>query len=524
MSKRVNIMVAVLALAVAIPAGGIFYVQNTVEKNITTILQQNNITAQSVSYSLLEDTIKIQNLNAPMPYVSSGTISIGSLTALSPNEEAFNPQAVGYPLVAEKIQLSDIKTEYTIQGEKSTSHTESIHIINWKQNLGKALAAAQQGTTKDFFAAFMDMYIQSIEMDSMHSLSTMQGLSIKSTLQKYTVSGISPQEVASYAATNIESIAQQQDAIFSHTRLAGLEMRSVDMPSAELMATLWQAALQGGEITEATEANVIKEIQNYFANGVKSGMTLDGLQILGTEKGREKPVVSIAQLFIEANYDAVQASELAFTLNVKDLSINREDLNIDRFSKILHEVLGSSDITLNTALQGNIHTKPKLSTLDLNLGVKNLAHTQMQWSVSFPIEKFTSLLTLKNQDYQKFLMQIGIKNFAINYTDEGLLPRMLIHYGKLTHASLDDVHALISPMLDKELAALDKLINKEKQLAIKQCLLNPGTLHMALDMPEATPLLMLSVIALSQPQSLPITISCKPGPAVLETAKKLVQP
>ncbi len=520
MSKRTIIIVLAAVLICAIGFGGVKYMENTVESSVLTSLQKQQISAESVSYNVIDNILEIHALRGPSPILDSGSFSINHIKIIQPNLDALDPAIAGSPLVAEEVIFSDLQAKHTYQGDTYTSSIQSMRVFGWKQNMGKVFAALEQKDMLALAAASLEAYATSVEVQDVHNKNTFMGTTIETSIKSYTIKDLSPKVVGSYLMQGIQSRSTDPNNIRTLSTIDSMEIRSLDMPSPAFMTYIWETVFSGGKNIDPTQSILQKHIHDHFATEIDASFSLKGFAIAYGEIEKEEELGSIDNMSFTINYDAVKATNLTFAINMDKIMLH--------YAKIgfmdLEPLLDSPTLTLSTSLKSAIHPNPHASNLAVELGVENLADTKLSMDVILPVDTFSSFFTSGFSAVQQILTQLQIKKVDLSLADTGILPRKLIEISKRVALPLEQTYDVVKNEVEKEFRFLQTFLTEENQNNLMQCIFTPGTLNTSLELQEPTALMAVSLQAMSNPRSLPVKITCQAGVSVLEKAKKLMQP
>ncbi len=527
MSKRAYMGLALL-LALCLPVAALYVFEKYTENTIRQSLTQHGISMDSVDYSLLNSSLEIQNLSgAPLHGMS---FSIDSIKALKPNLKAFDPHGEEYPLVAQDIYVSQVQTKYTLGQNQFSTHTQSLHLVQWKQNLGNVLASLAQNNIESTFKAGMNMHMAQmqasniqtvyIQTDQAQTNQAQNKNTITSHTEKYSITQLSPTAIQSYTIEGIRSKQKNPQGHQWLSKVQKIEMGKTDLPSPTFMAYIWHK-LQSPALD--FDKTFETHLAHYLSTGIQPHIRISNLDMVHEFQDTKTHLCNLKNLDLKAAYTPKQASSIDFSLDIEDLIINFATLNEDkRAEAIVQNMLGTPNILNNIKLTAKLNTKEHTSTFDAHYSVRNLGDAQLHLGFILPIQSFAKDLSGNAWGLlQNLLNTMHIQAIKFNFVDTGLVPRTLISVSKQTALPLEQALPLTLSSIEKELRGLRPLLSENNYTSLQQCIQNPGTTNIQLNLEQPTPLLALAMIAMSAPSQLPLSIQCQAGAPLLDAAKML---
>ncbi len=525
MIQRNFILGVIVTVAIATPITAAYVLEKQTERFVTKTLRDNSFQVTEVKYDYEEEVLDIYGLAGSIPHVENGRFSAERITLIRPNTEALDDAAAEHPLVAQEIIVDDFASSYTVYGEEVSSKTEEMLIVGWKQNLPRLLASH---ATNDFMAAMLDLYVDSITMRNSQSASSFEGISSKSLVQQTTINGITPQSIGTSSMQNISAVLTDENVANEeiHTKIASVEVGSIDMPSNSFVTFLLNYAIQATKkpLGGAAEKEFEQHLHNYFANGAKPALSFRDISIQKAQDKETTDLFSLGTFNLTAKYDAIKATNLDFALDIKDLAVTLPTLpETAHLQKLLSDILGTKSLQVSTNVQGKMLTTPNNSDLSASFGIKDLGTVKFDLDAVLPLKSFATVMTTEADEtvLQALLAQLAVQKAQLSYQDSGFTARMLRELASRSSLPLQSAYELGSSMVEKELMGLRGVLSTAQYEAILQCVHAPGTLSALLNLEEPTPLMALSMASIAAPQSLPINIVCTPGMPILDAVQSL---
>ncbi len=526
MSKRRSILITCLLALMVAPALGLYFFEKHTENTLRKKLEQHNIQVSSVQFSFLKNKLDMHGLSGPISYAPNGTFNIASVTAFNPQWDALSPQSPEHPLVADEVIFTDLKTSYTaLQGQYST-HSKSLHIVGWKQNLGKLLHASSQKDLHAYITAFMDVYATKVQVT--HFTSSIQEAQWKnqSFVENYTIHTISPTKIASlelFGITSTSSMKNQKNK--EHSTVEKIQMGPLELPSPAFLSFLTeQTYFTSAPFQGLAEEHLFTHGREYFATGLNTQVTLTGFTFSQEQAGKKTPLFSLDHIDVQSQYDALKDTELRFTTKVQGAHVSFAHISADpQVRKVVQNMLDTQLLDIDASFTTNLLPTAQTSTLQASFSIENLGTTQLGIQAILPLQKISQLFPPQKplQSLQSWLFSLQIADMHMSFQDKGLIPRAMISVSKQALIPLEEAQGLTVSNIEKEILFLQRHISEENYSALKQCIEHPGTINISLSPTEPMNLLPLIMLAQSAGKQLPLTILCKPGVPLLEAGQKL---
>ncbi len=514
MKKVLIALLVIVALGVAGFAGWLYNGKGKIETAITETIKSYNGSVESVTFDMFSDTLTITKLKGTSANDPSLTYSVDEIVFVSPNFDSLNPATQGHPLVAKDTTVKNVVLNYALHGVKSEVKIAQARGQEWKQNIGKLLQSNAKYLSAEYFALAMDAYMPHCEFVDLQTTTDKPEQVV--LIKKYIIKDYTPQSVGGYEVIGLQATTKDETVGTVTTAIDSFTLGKMELPPANVLAFFTELAVKDNP-TAADGEKVLKSFMEYVGDGAQIDLNAKGFVVNVLHAGKDIPGVNVGEIQIKGKYDPTTAKSLDLTFAVKDSKVNVSQLDTSPTGVMLHKgLLDGGMAHINKTFTTSIRLDNKDSKLALDFSVQKLG--DLKSSIDFTLP-YTSFDEAFKADFFGAMQKVMVKGVNVSYADMGLLPRSFLMLVDQMKGTPEQANSFINQNIENESAALLHFTSQANVDAIKNCILNPGTLEAKLVLPETVSLMQFAGVVMQQAKNLPLELVCKPGKPLLEAAK-----
>ena len=525
------IIITLLVLVLVGAGGGYFYMEYKVANDVKVELDKEKVIAESVRYSLFNDTLTLKNISYEIPLYPGSKVTVQTATLKKPNLEALNPTTVGMPLVAEQIILDNLKTTAMVEGVSADVTVEQVIIDDWKQNIGKLLEEQKKGLSKELLEASLSATCAKLAYNNI-SLAIKAEYPMEISLKNLVIQDISSERIGSTALESLkvglsDPKAKVKDEI--DISINSLKLGSLYMPNSENLFYLQNNVekIISGDASEEETLKLINMANDYTLKWLNSSMELLGLKVIVTDSEASEEVFNLEKYAVQSTYNTTTNANLAINADVAS-KVDVELFNLSRGdTRDLITVLGRDHLNVYATSKKKFNTDDTDSSWELALEAEHLGKATGKLDFKLPKANIASLAKFPPNEakLQAFALGILLKSLNINYKDKDLIPKLFKAGSKQVGMPIDKMLSQAVEGIDtKGREVLSPIIGNDGVDALKLCVQKPGELQLSVT--SANPLAVTSLVAATMnpamlPQLLTTKLVCVPGDDLFVQVKDL---
>ncbi len=514
MKKVLIALLVIVALGVAGFAGWLYNGKGKIETAITETIKSYNGTVENVTYDMFSDTLTITKLKGASVNDPSLTYSIDEIILVSPNFDSLNPATQGHPLVAKDATIKNVVLNYTIQGVKSEVKIGQARGQEWKQNIGKLFQSKAKYLSEEYFALAMDAYMTHCEFVDWQATTDKPKQDV--LIKKYIIKDYTPQSMGSYEIIGLQSTTEDETVGTVTTALESFTLGKIALPPASLLASITEISFKDKH-TKVDGEKILKSFNEYLGSGDQIDLNAKGFVVNVLQAGKEIPGVNVGEIQIKGKYEPITAKSLDLTFALKDSKVNISQFNaFPAYVMLGKELLDGEMAHIDKTFVASIRLDNKDSKVTFDFNVQKLGDLKNSIDFTLPFASFNELY---DADFFEIMPKIMLKGINLSYSDMGLLPRTFLRAVEQMKGTPEQVDGFIKQNIESESAVLLNFTTQANVDAIKNCILNPGTLEAKLVLPQAVSLMQFGGVVMQQAKNLPLELVCKPGKPLLEAAQ-----
>lgn len=533
MNKR-HLIIGIVVLAVIVVAAfmGISTAEKKVETSVREAVEAFGASAKKVSYSFFSGKLVLDDVSYILTIMGIKQDStIRQIVVTDPDMDAFDPAAPGRPLVAKRIVISGLAQHVGTKvilapGVVGTAEftCEEVVIEGWRQNLGRVMELYRSSPWSEaFFAAALDYSCDAlVYANAKYAASTVGGeVEFK---QGWDVGKLSTKDMHdNLISYDVEKIALWQDigtmgleGTIGHIGVTDLRVPSPKLLAAvaEMYPLFMEVAAKAQRDPAAAQALQVRLrarmeplFKDYFRSTPYASVRVE--DVLFRESGDEQPVFTLKSFTNSLSFSL----PYRFELGVRDLFVPGGLAELfEGGTPDTPEIpdLGVRDLYLNADLKLGMPAAPELSTLSMDVKVRDLGDVSSVFALKLPEESQYPLLL--GPDAEQWFMQLGLGKSRLSYTDGGFLPRLIAALSRRAGMAPD---ALLPALASQVRGSLGGLPVPGLEAGVAEMLNKPGTLTVELNPSAPLPVTALLAAFMIDPASLGLRVEATPGPKSL---------
>lgn len=520
MKKALIIGGIVLAGIVGGGMGLVNVLEGRTEQLVRDVLAQAPASAEGVRYSLWKNQLDVTGVQFELDLISQkmkGRVESIAVSGFDP--ECLNPEAEGWPRVAETLEMRGLTWETVIGKPKSaarvvlTSSMQEARMEDWHQNLGRLIA--QEWESEAFWT---EAYRYKLAMASSKNYTVtinMEGVPQPFTEHIAMFGLLGP--VNGDSASKDDNLGGRTLSFFANDTtfelpdmdttltLQRTEMRDVVMPAPAYMVAILDLNNKMLENPEDTQIamQVLEQMgKAYEKQSPCRTILLQGMEI----KNKKLGVPSIRWQELEQTLEIGTPVRFGLRLSGLNVELTKEQLAqlapLDAFLPQAASEGVSTDVAFMLALNPE---SVGVSRLDWSTSALGLADAK--GSVDFEL----AVSSLKDFILPSVSMEkaFKFKEATLDYTDKGLIAAGAAAYGQAAGISAEAAQQILLA----QAPALAQFGQQGVVLAdaIKVMVENPGTMTASLTLAKAALFEHALLMLLLEPQSVTLKVKAEPG-------------
>ncbi len=522
-----------LLIVLAIPLFVIPHMEADIVRQVQTQLTSHGITTDSIEYDLLGDKLIIKNFAAKNFLLAEDSINIAEVIAISPNAEAFNINTKDIPLVAKELILNGATLSYKLDVINATMTTQSIQVFDWKQNVAKVIELKKQGFTEQFFAALFEgstaKCVYTNHVEESHTIEDGVPFVTITKFAKSTFTDMQYNLIGQYNIENIQYVVKRNGVTAYEAELQDMHWTNILLPYPPQLAYFVDILPKINDDLPDEEA--FKLMANLEATARIIANTEATFNNLIVKKYKDTEAIELFNLQSASLLTAIddqKHSQADFDLKLSGITVATEHLGLDAVEQAIAQSLLGKSALLDASLDLNLSSQDP-SNVAISFGLQDVANIVTKLDATIPAEALQKLFSfngsafysLATRAFETWAKQAQFISFELDYTDESLLPKLLLLLGEQQNTSPSITWQNHAPFIKQAMAQELTHFKAQDLETIYKCLENPGTLKLKVQAKEAMGFDNALFALISNMEVMDLSIICEAGTNIVEAAKAL---